>query len=422
MNSKIIAVAIALALSFSVNAQVDEHSDHTLEVSRVLPAELIKGPHHEVVDPVVNFFALDQFKIKSDYGEFDSYGQLMLRIQLREIEAISVLEQQTKASVAKQTVLREGKKTVQSVAEVAKHPILAIKGIGAGLKNRFRKMGRNIKEDIATARSGASAADKANAYAGRWLGVDKAKRRWAGELLIDPYTTNTVLAAQLTRVAEFEAGAELGTKWLLPSIPGAGFMRDVFKLVTELDFRQLIEYNTKTMMELGASEEAVEAFLSHPSYSPTAVSTLIAGIGALDGVENRMVLASQAVTAQSTVEGLFFLESVAMAYWYHENVAPLKRMVLETGLPAAITEDGNVVVFAAVDFPHWSTELEEIMQEMDSAYKEVSPDRELILAGNASRTFKAHMQELDWTLRIGVRDYYLDMLPWAITNGDMAKR
>ena len=421
-SSLLSVLAFAIILSNAASAQIDEHgdhSDHTLDASRVLPPELIRGPHHQIVDPVVNYFALDQFKVQSEFGDFEAHGQLILRIKLREVESIAILREQTKGKVLKQTVVRQGKKTLESAAEVAKHPILAAKGITAGIKNRFFKIKRDVEEDIETARSGESAQEKGRIYANRWLGVDKAKRRWAAHLMIDPYTSNPVLREELTRVAELEASSEIGTKLLLPSIPGTSFMKDVFKLVTEIDERELLEHNTRIMQGLGVPKAAVDEFLTHPNYSPTAASMLIAGIAALEGVDNRLVLAAQAASATSDVEAMFFLESVAMAYWFHENHTPLKRLVMETGLPAGITNDGRVVVFAAVDFPHWSNELSAIMQDMAAAYDGLAPNHELYLAGNASGNFRVHVEDLGWSVNTHMRDEYLStVFPWAVVAAE----
>ena len=425
MVSRLGCVALAaLAVPLVASSQIDEHgdSDHTLEVSRVLPPELIKGPNWEVIDPVVNYFAHDQFVISSDYGDFDAHGQMHLRILLREIQAIATLKKQTKTRVTAQTVVRQGKKSVDSVVQVAAHPIQAARGITSGIMSRFRKTVRDVKEDVDTARSDASARDKGEAIAGRWLGVDKAWRRWASELRIDPYTINPVLIAELERVAAIEASAELGTKWVMPSIPGLGFMRDIYSLVTTMDPRELLEYNTKQMMALGATKASVDAFLNHPEYSPTAATTMIAGVAELDGVDSRLDLLGQAMTSQSNIESMFFLESVAMALWYHENRTSLERIIVRTGLPAAITTDGKVVVFAAVDFPHWSAELSQLMTDMDAEYANDGREHTLLLAGNAQGVFRDHMRELGWQLDLNLRDEYLAMLPWAVTNGEVKAR
>ena len=401
-------------------AQTDEHTDHSLEVSRVLPPELIKGPHHEVVDPVVNYFALDQFTVKSDFGDVAAYGQLDLRIKLREIQAIAALKKETKASLTAKTVLEEGKETLHSAGQVARHPVKALKGLGSGIKARFKKTVRDVKEDVELARSDAE--NKGEVLAGRMLGVAKARREWAEKLQIDPYTRNEVLSAELDRVATIEAGVKLGTKWLLPSIPGVSFMRDVYSLVTTMDRRELIEYNTRQLVGAGADPAKIESFLNHPHFSATAATAMVAAIAELEGVEDRLVILDQALTAESYVDALFFLESTAMAIWYHSNQQPLSAMLHETGLPAALTQDGRVVVFAAIDFPHWSEELAALMREMQDAYEDVSPRRELLLAGNAQGVFKDHIREMNWDVRINLRDEYLGMLPWAVTNGDMVQR
>ena len=406
------------------DATFDEHSDHTLEVERVLPPELIRGPHHEIVDPVVNFFALDQFKIRSEFGEFEAYGQMALRVRLREIEAIAEAKKNSKTKVATQALVRQGKKTVKSVVEVTAHPVKSAKSIGSGIMNRFKKTVRDVKEDIALARSDASKEEKAEIYADRWLGVDRARRRWSAELRVDPYTSNPILREELERIAMTEASVEMGSKFVMPSIPGIGFMRDIYKLVTDLDERELLEHNRKELLSLGATDQLIDGLLAHPSYSPTASSTLIAGVASLQDVDNRLVLVEQAATATSVPEATFFLESVAMALWFHSNEAPIKRMVFETGLPAGITADGRVVVFAAVDFPHWSDALAKVFRETQSAYDGLAPRHELWLAGKASRNFIAHIEELDWSVRTNLRYEYLEMLPWAVTDGEMrqAKR
>ena len=424
-----ILLGLTLTISAATSTADDIHasdghsaSDHTLAVSRVLPPELIKGPHFEVIDPVVNYFAHDQFIVTSDYGDYEVYGQMELRIRLREIQALGVLEKKTTGRVVADTLVRDVKKTGRSIAQVGAHPIQAGRQIGRGIKDRFKKLVRDVKEDVELVTSDAAGSEKAAIYAGRVFEVDKAYRRWAGELRVDPYTNNQLLVDELVRVATVEAGTDVGAKIVMPSIPGVGFMRDVYSLITTLDYRQLVEYNTKQLVALGAEERVITSFLNHPNYSPTVTSAMVGAIAAMDGVDNRLALLDQAMTSQSRQDSMFFMESTAMALWYHSNQVPLERFVALTGLPAAITQDGRVVVFAAVDFPHWSSELAELMREMQESYEDVSPRRELLLAGNAQRVFKEHIREMNWEVRIDLRDEYLEMLPWAVTNGEMLDR
>ena len=396
--------------------------DNTLAVARVLPPELIKGPDFEVIDPVVNYFSQDHFVITSDYGDFEAHGQIALRIRLREIEALRILKDKTHGKIITDTLIRDAKKTGKSVVEVAKHPIQSGRQIGKGIKNRFKKFVRDTREDIDLAKSEAAAEEKAAVYAGRVLGIEKAYRRWAASLRVDPYTRNQALIDELVRVAQVEATTDIGAKIVMPSIPGVGFMRDVYSLVTTLDYRELLEYNMRQLVALGADPAIVDAFLNHPRYSPTASSAMVAAIASMDGVDNRLVLLDQAMVSESVEDSMFYMESMAMALWYHSNQVPLEQFVARTGLPAAITRDGTVVVFAAVDFPHWNSETASLMREMQSAYEDVSPRRILLLAGNAKSGFKQHIRELNWEVRVELRDEYLEMLPWAVSNGEMLAR
>ena len=108
-----------------------------------------------------------------------------------------------------------------------------------------------------------------------------------------------------------------------------------------------------------------------------------------------------------------------MAVWYHKNQAPLEKMLLVTGLPAAETRDHDAIVFAATDFPHWTHDQAGIIKQLDAAYKPISPRPKLLLAGNASGEFKREVEEMGWAIRINVRNEYLPTIPWAIRDEEL---
>jgi len=423
-RNTVTAAIISLAISSVGLAQDDdwlndENVERVLAVEKALPPHMITGPHYRVVSPVVNILGLDYFHIESDYGNFDAYGQLMLRLRLREIYALDVLDDVKTSDIAKDSLKREGKKAVESVTETVKHPIFATKGIAKGLGTRFKRFTRDVKESVDTARADLSAEEKARIYGNRWLGVDKAKRRWAGKLNVDPYSTNETLQAELDRVAVAEAKSNIGAKFVMPQIPGTEFIRDVYSVVTTYDYRQLMEHNRKQLQGLGAASEDIEYFQSLEYYNPTAASMLIGTILELNGVDNRLALFEQALITQSVADGIFFMESVLMATWYHSTQAPLDRMLLVLGVPAAMTRDGRVVVFSASDFPHWTDTESSMALQVHDAYKDLSNRRELLIAGNGSSSLRREVEALGWSIRLHLRNDYLPRFPWAITDAEM---
>jgi hypothetical protein len=154
-------------------------------------------------------------------------------------------------------------------------------------------------------------------------------------------------------------------------------------------------------------------------YNPTASSLLISLILELDGVQNQLAVFDQALVTDSNIDALFFIESVAMAVWYHNNEAPLTSLYLATGLPAGRTSDGQLVVFAATDFPHWTHVQADVVGQLDEAYKPFSAHPMLLLAGNASGEFKRELANLGWSARSNLRDEYLPSLPWAIRDDEL---
>ena len=202
-------------------------------------------------------------------------------------------------------------------------------------------------------------------------------------------------------------------------IPRASFAQDLYKIITSYDYAELLTYNKKRLKKLGMKKNAIDYFLSMDAYNPTSISLLISLIMELDGVENQRALFDQALVTDSPVDALFFIESVVMAVWYHKNQAPLKKMLLVTGLPAAETRDHDAIVFAATDFPHWTHVQAGVIKELDVAYKPISPRPKLFLAGNASGEFKREVEDMGWEIRINVRNEYLPTIPWAIRDEEL---
>ena len=419
--NKSLVLVIAAAIPVSMAVAQDTKADRTLAVNQVLPADMITGQHYRIVDPVVNYAGLDGFTIESDYGTYEAYGQLMLRIRLREIMALAALSELTGKAASTGGAGEQGKKQVKTVANIGLHPVKSAGSIGRGVLNRFKKMGRNIADDVALVRSDLSSKEKSAIYASRWLGVDEARLRWAGKLNIDPYTSNEQLQAELDRVAKADATGKFGVKFLIPTIPTDSPISSVHGLVTKYELRQLISYNSKQLKKLGANKSDIEYFLSMEQYNPTSATIMVELLYGFKDVSNSLALFQQAMTVASDIEALFFIESTLMALWYHQEQSKLTQMLLETGIPAGTTRDGRVVVFAAVDFPHWSDELAAVVTDLQSAYGNVSPNRELLLAGQGSGTFTTQVRKLGWTMKTDIRTAYLPSFAWAITDEQLQK-
>jgi hypothetical protein len=94
----------------------------TFQASKILPANLLKGPHHTVSEEVKAEGLYQVFEIVSDFGDIVAEGRTVLRTRVREIDALARLSEVSKgeifAKAAGGAVLNVGK----GVASVVKDP------------------------------------------------------------------------------------------------------------------------------------------------------------------------------------------------------------------------------------------------------------------------------------------------------------
>ena len=114
------------ALAF---AQTGYEGPRTFKSSEVLPASLLKGPHFQVGPEAKTPGYFQEFVLKSDYGTFEVEGRSLLRVRLREVDALAKLDDVSKSEVflkaAGTSVVNVGK----SVGNVVTDPAGTAKGI-----------------------------------------------------------------------------------------------------------------------------------------------------------------------------------------------------------------------------------------------------------------------------------------------------
>ncbi len=392
-------------------------------VYRVLPPEFINGPYWVVDEGVGYYDFLNLFVVESKWGTFEVEGNLLLRTRLRELMAIGELEKESGVEVAVDAFLDSASFGVRAAVEVATHPVRTVKGIPGGIASRFKKIRRNVKDGYKVAKDVTSKKDKkkrpededkpdlkdqaADAAVGlgkRFAGIDRAEREWSAKLGVDPYTTNPLLRKQIHRVANIEGLVGKGTKLFVPPvIPIPKQVIQVFKLVTEKDPGELREINTRWLKEMGCDQGLIDALFEVEPLTPSRMTLLVAMLHDAEDVEDRADVVRQALSLPDEPTTLWFLESLVIASYFDNNEMPLTRAVVETGVPAAVAEDGRLIVFTAFDFGKWTPEIAQFAEEFTDAYAEFTKGRELWVAGRVSPLFLEHFSALGWKIRTDLR-------------------
>jgi hypothetical protein len=385
----------------------------TFKASQILPADILKGPHHTVDEKVTAEGFYQEFTITTTYGPMEADGRTELRRRVREIGALAQLDETSKTEVfakaAGGAVLNVGK----GFASAVKDPGATAKGIGAGVKRFGVNLGRKSKRaaESATAdkpadpndtRSGAEkTGDAAGSAALSIVGVNGSARKWAQKLGVDPYTTNKQLHDALVSIGKIDTAGSIATKIVLPIPAVVSTTATVGGLVWGKDPEEVRKINEARLTEIGAAKDDAAAFLKNQNYTLTNQTRFIGALHAVKakGCADYVSAAAEAATER---EALFFVESAEMLQGLHEK-SPVSA-VLEDSRALTARTGSAAVVLLPLDYLRWTERLSNSAQEIAGRAKTElgATSLEIRLSGQASAAAKDGVKAAGWTVTEGV--------------------
>jgi len=380
------------------------------QAGEILPAELVKGPHHVVLDEVEAQDFYQEFHVTSDFGRIDAEGRAVLRTRVEEVDALARLSEVSKteafARAAGGAVLDIGKGVVSAV----KDPVDTVKGIGGGLKrfgvNLGRKVGRAAdrvrKDDKRPEGEEKSrerkALDAAGGAANSVFGINRAAREWARKLRVDPYTTNPVLHDALVSIGRIDAAAGIAVKIFVPLPTLVTTTATVGDLVWAADPEALRKQNEARVAGLGVAKEVASRYFVNGNYTLTSQTRLIAALDAVKAKGSADYL-DAASEADDEREALFFVESAEMLAGLHET-QPVTAILRDSRTVVAKTRR-QAVALLPFDWLRWTPSLESSAVEIAGRARKELGARTLVmrLAGRATPAARAGLLAAGWTLQ-----------------------
>ena len=407
MAPRVAAAVLAFSGAGAIGADFEPPA--TFQASKVVPAELLKGPHHAVAEAVKEEGFYQQFQITSEFGNIGAVGRTVLRTRVTETGALARLSEVSKGEVfakaAGGAVLNVGK----GVASVVTAPVDTAKGLGEGVKRFGTNLGRKGKRaaDSATKDDKTpegsepteeKALDAAGGAANSVLGVNSAARKWAKELGVDPYTTNPVLHKALVDVGKIDSAGSIVTKVVLPIPPVVSTTATAGGLVWGADPEALRKTNEGRLVELGASKEVASRYLINGNYTLTSQTRFIAALHAVKakGCADYVDAAAEAANER---EALFFVESAELLAGLHKT-QPVTA-VLEDSRAMIARTGTTAVALLPLDWVRWTERLQKSAIEIASRAKQElgAGTLELRVSGTVTPTAKAGLGASGWTVK-----------------------
>ena len=199
------------------------------------------------------------------------------------------------------------------------------------------------------------------------LGVNKAARKWAQKVGVDPYTTNPILKKALTDLGRIDAAGGIAAKVVVPIPMVVSGTASVGNLVWAKDPEEVLKINEQKFRDLGVGADVIKQLYLSKGFSlslHTRFATNLAEVH-VPGCGDYVATAAESDTER---EALFFVESAEMLARFHKT-APVAAVLPDSRALVAKTKDGRAVVLLPVDWVSWTEAYEKALGEVEKRAK-----------------------------------------------------
>ena len=413
--TKCLNLCLLLAVVVAVPGQLlaDYERAEDLKASEILSAEQVSGAHFSVDERVESDGYLNYYTIRSDYGVFEAASTAMLRVRLKEVSALAEIDELSGTEVFINAAADAGLGQIEVIGTFIQRPISTLAGLPQGVSRMFKRYSRQANEAVGDTKEYMASQKElglsdreyedykkdAIKLTERYFKISGAERDWAQKLGTDPYTSNETLSEAIKKVAWVDRLGRVALRVSGLRIPYIGMLAKVNDAVWGKDPYELRDYNRARLIATGATEELVDAYLKHPWMSPTQQTLLTEAIGGLDEVTGRDGILQQAVNLRTPVEVGYFVRSVALLAWYHQQKQPFASVSTDLAIPGGIRADGTTVLLFPSDYVYWTESMAQAAREF-RALSTGDPDSkpELWVLGSVSKRTATELDKLGYDL------------------------
>ena len=380
----------SIAFVTAISSEGFEKIPQELNVNDILPKSDINGENYTIADLVLNDGAINFYTFTSDHGDVEAEGIVQLNMRIAEFKAIAAMEEMDRKEVFGDALKSGLKAPVEGVKSLVKEPIETTKAAGRGIGQFMGNISRSIV-------SGGDP-DQDNTLS-VLTGYDVAKRQFAYDLNINPYTDNIIAREYLGQISKAAVAGGITPKVAMAAIDSTAVTvasltattQNMKKLVRDNPPGKLDKINREKLLAMGVSEGLTEAFLDNYRFDPFEETLLVGELEAMDGVDGRQRFIQIAVRADADSVAQYYRVTAMMFGAYHVNVEKIKEIQLlqNSGTAYIINKAGKLVVLAPVDYVFWTPELEEWLNKFSSDTK----DKEFWVSGRFSEMARSQFEK-----------------------------
>ena len=371
-----------------------------LQASAILPPDVLRGPHHQVAEEVVNDGYVNHYRLSSPVGAFTAVSTAALRIRILEINALVAMGQVEGTAEFAASFEASAKRNIQGIKNLVTQPVDTVQGAVSGVARLFDRANESL---VGSTRS--------NAEGSRWqdvVGYAKAKREVAHQFGVDVYSSNPVLQEHLSKIAQanYWGGLSVGAVTaLVPGAPGmfltvtgtSRLLNDVIATTPPTDLRRM---NREKLRAMGVDAGVADLYIDNPVFTPRQQTILVAALDELRGTADRGVFVRLAVSSTEPDLAFFRQRMAEMYAGYARNVEPISRFVpVGSSFVFARTSKGGLVVCMPLDHLLWTEAVSRVASAVGNRARDLGVSRKhLWLTGTASQLTREQLGQQGWTI------------------------
>lgn len=403
-----IVMATALCCGWSLlgsagNVCATEPAGFTLQAKDVLPETLLKGSNYTIHAEVHNDGLINTYTMTTPYGAARVESTSLLLMRIGELKAIEVMDEVDRKQVFGDAVVKGVKAPVQTVVELVQDPVETSKGIVEGAGRFFSNIGNAIVSEDPHQDNALKVA----------LGYDVAKRQFAYEFNIDPYTDYSPVVDRLGKIARAAVAGGMTPKAVLVAANSdlatglriSGTAKGLKELVRDKSPAELQKINRRKMEEMKVSAQVMDQFLGTYAYNPQERTLLVGELAVMQGVADREQFIARAATANERPVAVFYRIMAQMAARYHVSVAQVERFITLDNTVHILTKGGTVALLVPVDYLFWNERVENKVARIDEqiAALEAPGAKELWVTGRVDPKAREMLAARGWQVHEDVR-------------------
>ncbi len=371
----------------------------TFQTSSILAGERLTGPAYRIGATARNDGFLNHFSVTVEGEVHDVAGNALMKVRLAELAALEKMDRIKRSDVYIKAVKNAALSPLHAVKNLVTSPVDTVKGIASGVGTFFRGVGHSM--------FGGRSEQEDNVLK-TMVGLDGAKRKFAYQFGIDPYTSFPPVRERLNEIAWAGVAGNLTLSAAFSAIPGpasgalkatklAEGMRKVLRDNTPAELKKI---NQRKLAGMGVSASIAELFLEHPKFSPTQKTLLVDALSRVPA-DNRGAFIQRAVLVQDETMAFFMRRWAEMIAAYHQRVARVSRIVRLGKMPIAQRKDGVIVATLPIDHLAWS---ETIARRHGTNMQSISSipgvtGGEIWIEGTISKQARSALEAQKWVVR-----------------------